>query len=78
MAAKNLGLYFSDNQGNKSFDSKQWDAIKSWTSISNGNTITKDQAENMYKYLRDLKHYDFRTPKFWNNIPLTQNFNYAG
>ena len=78
MAAKNLGLYFSDNQGNKSFDSKQWDAIKSWTSISKGNTITKDQAENMYKYLRDLKHYDFRTPKFWNNIPLTQNFNYAG
>ncbi len=76
MAAKSSGLYFSDNKGNKSFDSKQWQAIKSWTTISNGKTITRDAAENMYRYLRDLKDYDFRTPKFWQNIPETQTFNF--
>ena len=70
------GLYFSDNQGNKSFDSKQWEAIKTWTSVSKGNSISKEQAENMYKYIRELKHFDFRTNKFWKEIPSTQFFTF--
>ena len=74
MAAKNCGLYYADNKGNKSFDAKQWQAIKSWTNLSNGREITRDQAENMYKYIRELKDYDFRTPKFWQNVPENQMF----
>jgi hypothetical protein len=74
MAAKNSGLYYADNKGNKSFDAKQWQAIKSWTNLSNGREITRDQAENMYKYIRELKDYDFRTPKFWQNVPENQMF----
>lgn len=33
--AKNSGLYYSDNKGNKSFDKRQWNAIKTWTKLSN-------------------------------------------
>lgn len=73
---KNTGLYFSDNQGNKSFDSKQWDAIKTWTVLTKDKDITKDQAENMYKYIRQLKHFDFRTSKFWIDIPASQTFTF--
>jgi len=74
MAAKDAGLYFSDNKGTKSFDSKQWDAIRAWTALTNNKKITRDSAENMYKYIRELKDYDFRTVKFWQTIPETQLF----
>jgi superfamily I DNA/RNA helicase len=74
MAAKDVGLYFSDNKGTKSFDSKQWEAIKAWTMLANNKKISRDYAENMYKYIRELKDYDFRTPKFWQTIPETQMF----
>ena len=64
MCAKDVGLYFSDNKGNKSFDVKQWEAIKSWTKISNNKKISRNSAENMYKYLRELKDFNFRTQSF--------------
>ena len=70
--AKHLGLYYADNKGNKSFDVKQWKAIKAWTTLTKDKEISRDQAENMYKFLRDLEGYDFRTAKFWQNIPDTQ------
>jgi|TARA_R100000742_G_C4279566_1_gene104515 superfamily I DNA/RNA helicase len=76
MCAKDAGLYYSDNRNNKSFDQKQWDAIKSWTRITKNKKITRDQAENMYKYIRELVDMDFRTPKFWQNISETQFFNF--
>ena len=75
MAAKTVGLYFSDNKGNKSFDIKQWEAIKAWTTLSNNKKITRNSAENMYKYIRELEDFNFRTPKFWQTIPDTQMFN---
>ena len=74
MCAKDVGLYFSDNKGNKSFDVKQWEAIKAWTRITNNKKISRNSAENMYKYLRELKDFNFRTQKFWQNIPETQVF----
>jgi superfamily I DNA/RNA helicase len=74
MAAKDVGLYFSDNKGTKSFDSKQWEAIKAWTMLTKNKKISRNYAENMYKYIRELKDYDFRTPKFWQTIPETQMF----
>ena len=75
MAAKTVGLYFSDNKGNKSFDVKQWEAIKAWTVLCNNKKITRNSAENMYKYIRELEDFNFRTSKFWQTIPDTQMFN---
>jgi|TARA_R110000787_G_scaffold133719_1_gene246148 superfamily I DNA/RNA helicase len=66
MRAKDSGLYYADNRGNKSFDIKQWRAIKSWTVLSNGKKILKKEAENMYRYIRELEQPKFRTPKFWS------------
>ena len=65
MLAKDSGLYFSDNEDIKCFDQNQWEAIKSWTRISNGKHINKKQVEKMYKYIRELKDSKFRTSKFW-------------
>lgn len=76
LLAKDAGLYFSDNKGRKSFDQKQWEAIKAWTSLTNGRKIDKKMAENLYKYLRELKDPDYRTQKFWLNIPDYQEFDF--
>ena len=75
MAAKESGLYYSDNKGTKSFDTKQWEAIKAWTTLCNNKKISRNSAENMYKYIRELTDFEFRTSKFWQTIPETQTFN---
>jgi len=67
--AKDAGLYFMDNKGNKSFSEKQWKAIQAWHKISKGDEITKLEAENMYKYIRQLTDIDFGSEKFWSNEP---------
>ena len=76
MCAKDAGLYFANNKGNKSFDMKQLQAIKSWTTLSKGKSILRDDAENMYKYIRDLKDIAFRQPKFWMDEPTTQEYTF--
>ena len=78
MCAKEAGLYFSNNAGAKSFDKKQWLAIKTWTRLSNGKTVDRELVENMYQYMRDLKDADFRTVKFWLKMPTADiyDFNY--
>lgn len=75
--AKDAGLYFMDNKGNKSFSEKQWRAIQSWHKISKGEAINKAEAENMYKYIRQLKDIDYGSEKFWRNEPdyKTYKFN---
>ena len=76
LLAKDAGIYFSDNEGNKSFDIKQWQAIKAWTAVSNGKKIGKKDAEVMFRYIRELKDPDFRTPKFWKGVPDFQEYNF--
>jgi hypothetical protein len=76
MAAKEAGLYFGDNKGNKSFDRKQWKAIKAWTAISNGKVINKADAEIMYKYIRDIEKDAFRTENFWIGEPDFKTYNF--
>jgi superfamily I DNA/RNA helicase len=76
MAAKEAGLYFGDNKGNKSFDRKQWQAIKAWTAISNGKVINKADAEIMYKYIRDIEKDAFRTENFWIGEPDFKTYNF--
>jgi hypothetical protein len=43
MMAKDKGLYFMDNKGNKSFTANKWKAIRSWTKLSNNKTISKEE-----------------------------------
>ena len=76
MSAKAAGLYFSDNKGNKSFDQRQWLAIKAWTRIANGKSIDKKMAENLYKYIRDIESASYRTEKFWINEPDYNKYDY--
>ena len=75
-SAKDAGLYYKDNKGNKSFDERQWEAIKAWTALNNGRKIGKKAAENLYKYIREIKDSDYRTQKFWLNIPDYQEFDF--
>jgi hypothetical protein len=53
MLAKDAGLYFKDNHGNKCFDEKQWRAIKSWTKINNDKKLNKLEAQNLYRYIEN-------------------------
>ena len=76
MCAKNAGLYYADNRGNKSFDIKQWQAIKAWTTINNNKKISKTIAENMFKYIRELQDLSFRRASFWSDLPDYQEYNF--
>jgi superfamily I DNA/RNA helicase len=66
MMAKDKGLYFMDNKGNKSFTANKWKAIRSWTKLSNNKTISKEEAINMYKYVRALSNDLYRKKEFWD------------
>ena len=76
MLAKDAGLYFSDNEDTKCFDEKQWEAIKAWTRLCTGKKINKKQAEQMYKYIRELKDPSYRTPQFWLSEPNYQDYDF--
>lgn len=66
MMAKNKGLYFMDNKGNKSFANTKWRAIKSWTKLSNDKKLNAEEVQNMYKYIRNLSNDLYRKKEFWD------------
>ena len=74
--AKDAGLYYADNEGHKSFDRKQWHAIKAWTAIQKGKKIGKRDAEVMFKFIRELKDPSFRTEKFWMGEPEYKEYDF--
>ena len=76
--AKDAGLYYGDNRGNKSFDTKQWRAIKSWTRITKGKSIKKHDAEIMMRYIREIKDHSYRRTGFWIELPDTQEYDFDG
>ena len=76
LSAKEAGLYFADNRGNKSFDVKQWRAIKAWTAISKGKEISKQNAEVMMRYIREIKDHSYRRTGFWIDLPDTQTYDF--
>lgn len=78
LSAKEAGLYFADNRGNKSFDVKQWRAIKAWTAISKGKDISKQNAEVMMRYIREIKDHSYRRTGFWIDLPDTQTYDFDG
>tara|TARA_R110000787_G_scaffold72057_1_gene160517 strand:- start:193 stop:1830 length:1638 start_codon:yes stop_codon:yes gene_type:complete len=76
MLAKDAGLYYKDNRDNKCFDVKQWEAIKSWTTLTKDKFIDKKQAKNMYKFIRELQDPNFRSDKFWKNEPDLKEYKF--
>jgi len=66
MMAKNKGLYFMDNKGNKSFTNNKWKAIKTWKRLCNKEKINKEEAQNFYKYTRYLAKELYRKKEFWD------------
>ena len=78
LSAKEAGLYFADNRGNKSFDVKQWRAIKAWTAISKGKGVSKQDAEIMMRYIREIKDHSYRRTGFWIDLPDTQTYDFDG
>tara|TARA_R100001015_G_C4634496_1_gene201108 strand:- start:6 stop:1631 length:1626 start_codon:yes stop_codon:yes gene_type:complete len=76
--AKDAGLYYGDNKGNKSYDTKQWRAIKSWTKLSKGGKIGKHDAEIMMRYIREIKDNSYRRTGFWIDLPDTQQYDFDG
>ena len=78
MCAKDAGLYYGDNRGNRSFDVNQWQAIRSWTKINKDKKINKKEAENMFKYIRQLADLSYRRDKFWTGLPDYQEYDFKG
>jgi hypothetical protein len=55
-----MGLYFQDVQGRKSFPIEQWQAVKAWDHLMNGGSITKRRS--LY-YVSLLTKHRPRLPK---------------
>jgi superfamily I DNA/RNA helicase len=72
-----MGLYFQDVQGRKSFPIEQWQAVKAWDHLMNGGSITREEACIMYHYLQNIDHgYRSSDSQKWNFANPTQPFNY--
>jgi superfamily I DNA/RNA helicase len=76
MMAKDRGLYFKDNKGSRSFNINKWNAIKAWTKLSLGKTITKIQVENMYKYIRNISKEFYRKKEFWDEQDKAKEYTF--
>ena len=75
--AKNMGLYFQDMKGNKSFDMNQWKAIQDLGKICDGGAITREDACNMYNYLLNIDHgYRSADSKKWSFAHPNQVFDF--
>jgi len=74
---KDMGLYFQDVQGVRSFKIEQWQAIKSWSKVISGGSITREEACIMYHYLQKIDH-GFRSADSskWSFAHENQPFNY--
>jgi superfamily I DNA/RNA helicase len=72
-----MGLYFQDVQGRKSFPIEQWQAVKAWDHLMNGGSITREEACIVYHYLQNIDHgYRSSDSQKWNFANPTQPFNY--
>jgi len=75
--AKEMGLYFQDTKGSKSFDINKYKAIKLWTKLMNGESIIKEDIGILYTYINDIA-YGWRSieSKKWLSIPHDQSLTY--
>ena len=72
-----MGIYFQDVQGRKSFKVEQWQAIKAWDHLMAGGSITKEEACIMYHYIQNIDHgYRSSDSQAWTFAHPNQPFNY--
>jgi len=72
-----MGVYFQDVQGRKSFKIEQWQAIKAWKHLMDGGSITREEACIMYHYIQNIDHgYRSADSQKWNFAHPNQPFNY--
>jgi len=75
--ARDLGIYFQDMRGTKSFDPNQWQAIQDWQLICRGGGISREAACNMYNFLLNIDHgYRSADSKKWSFAHPNQVFNF--
>ena len=77
--AKDLGLYFQDMKGNKSFSLSKWNAILYWNRLKQGNSLIKEEVGVLYDFIVEIKRgWREIDTKGWNSIhpnePLTLVF----
>lgn len=75
--AKEIGLYFQDTKGSKSFDINKYKAIKLWSNLMQGKPIIKEDIGILYTYINDIV-YGWRSmeSKRWLAIPHDQSLTY--
>jgi hypothetical protein len=75
--ARDMGIYFQDMRGTRSFDPNQWKAIQDWEKICEGGSITREDAGNMYNFLLNIDHgYRSTDSKKWSFAHPNQVFNF--
>jgi superfamily I DNA/RNA helicase len=75
--ARDMGIYFQDMRGTRSFDPNQWKAIQDWEKICEGGSITREDAGNMYNFLLNIDHgYRSTDSKKWSFAHSNQVFNF--
>jgi len=72
-----MGLYYENTQGRKSFDVQQWQAINYWMQLMQGGTLTREEACIMYTFISNIDHgYRSADSQKWNFAHPNQPFNY--
>jgi superfamily I DNA/RNA helicase len=72
-----MGYYYENTQGRKSFQVQQWQAINYWMQLMQGGTVTREEACVMYTYISNIDHgYRSADSQKWNFAHPNQPFNY--
>lgn len=72
-----MGLYYENTQGRKSFDVQQWQAINYWMQLMQGGTLTREEACIMYTFISNIDHgYRSADSQKWNFAHPNQPFDY--
>jgi hypothetical protein len=75
--AREMGLFFQDSKGRKSFDLNKWNAIQAWSALMRGDKIMKDKVSIIYTYINEIG-FGFRSieSKRWYNIADNSEMDY--
>ena len=77
MKAREMGLFFQDSKGRKSFDLNKWKAIQIWLRLMKGESIDREEVQIIYTYINEIG-FGWRNieSKRWYNIHKSQELNY--
>jgi len=77
MQAREMGIFFQDSKGRKSFDLNKWRAIQTWNRLMNNESIDREEVQIIYTYINEIG-FGWRNieSKRWYNIHSSQELNY--